>query len=94
MCVNSGIQENFIPLTKEDVELEELDDGGVLYDKSKDMVHSLNATAAFIWICCDGKHSIQEIATIVEKCFKSESKLILKNIIEVVKGFSKKGLLK
>ena len=58
-------------------------------DTENDEVHSLNSTAASVWICCDGKHSIREIAVIVEKHFKSESKPVLRDIIKTIKDFSK-----
>ncbi len=87
------INENFVPVTKKCVELEELDDGCILYDTEKDEVHSLNSTAASIWICCDGKHSVEEIVDVVGKCFKSESKMIPKDIIKIIEDFSKKELL-
>jgi hypothetical protein len=53
----------------------------------------LNSTATSVWICCDGKHSIREIADVVEKCFKSESKPVLRDIIKIINDFSKKELL-
>ncbi len=87
------INENFVPVTKKCVELEELDDGCILYDTEKDEVHSLNSTAASIWTCCDGKHSVKEIVDVVEKCFKSESKVVPRDIIKIIKDFSKKELL-
>ena len=87
------ISENFVPVTKECVELEELDDSCILYDTEKEEVYSLNSTAASAWICCDGKHSIKEIADVVEKCFKPKSKPVLRDIIQIIKDFSKKGLL-
>ncbi|MBC8554322.1 MAG: PqqD family protein [Candidatus Brocadiales bacterium] len=87
------INENFVPVTKEYVEIEELDDGCILYDTEKDEVHSLNSTAASVWICCDGKHSIKEIVDVLEKCFKSESKPVQRDIIKIIKDFSKKELL-
>ncbi len=61
------INEDFVPVTKEFVDLEKLDGGCMLYDTEKDEVHSLNITAASAWICCDGKHSIKEIADIIRK---------------------------
>ena len=88
------INEDFVPATKECIELEELDDGCILYNTEKDEVHSLNITAASIWSCCDGKHSIKEIATIVEKCFETRSKLVLEDVLIIVKDFIKKELLK
>ena len=87
------INEDFVPVTKECVEVEELDDGCILYDTEKDEVHSLNSTAASVWICCDGRHSIKEIAAVVKKCFNSESKPFLRDIIKTIKDFSKKELL-
>jgi hypothetical protein len=87
------INEDFVPVTKECVEVEELDDGCILYDTEKDEVHSLNSTAASVWICCDGEHSIREIAVVVGKCLKSESKPVLRDIIKTIKDFSKKELL-
>ena len=87
------INENFVPVTKECVEVEELDDGCILDDSENDEVHSLNSTAASVWICCDGKHSIREIAVVVEKHFKSESKPVLRDIIKTIHDFSKKELL-
>ncbi len=87
------INENSVPLTKECIELEELDDGCILYDTEKDEVYSLNSTATSIWLCCDGKHTIREIANVVEQCFKPENKPVLKDIIKTIKDFSKKELL-
>ncbi len=87
------INENFVPVTKKCVEIEELDDGCILYDTERDEVHSLNSTAASIWICCDGKHSVKKIVDVVGKCFKSESKMIPRDIIKIIEDFSKKELL-
>ena len=87
------INEDFIPEIKECIELEELDDGCILYDTEEDKVHSLNITAASIWTCCDGQHSIKEIATIMEEGFRPKSKLVLDDIIIIIRDFSEKGLL-
>jgi hypothetical protein len=87
------INENFVPVTKECVELEDLDDGCILYNTDNDEVHSLNSTATSVWLCCDGKHSISEIVNIIEKYFKSESKPVLRDVIKIIKDFSKKELL-
>ncbi len=88
------INEGFVPATKKCVEIEELDDGCILYDTEKDEAHSLNTTAASVWTCCDGKHSIKQIAAIVEECFERKNKSVLKDIIKIVKTFSQKELLK
>ncbi len=88
------INEAFIPEAKECVEIEELDDGCILYNTEKEDVHSLNITAAAVWTCCDGRHSIKEIATIMGERFNPGRKLIIEDIIKIVKDFSEKGLLR
>ena len=40
------INEDFVPVTKEFVDLEKLDGGCMLYGTEKDEAHSLNITAA------------------------------------------------
>ncbi len=88
------INKGFVPATKKCIEIEELDDGCILYDTEKDEAHSLNITAASIWTCCDGKHSIKEIAAIVEEYFEPKSKSVMEDIIKIVKVFSEKELLR
>ncbi len=88
------INKGFVPATKKCIEIEELDDGCILYDPEKEEAHSLNITAASVWTCCDGKHSIKEIAAIVEECFEPKSKSVMEDIIKIVKVFSEKELLR
>lgn len=88
------INEVFVPVARECVELEKLDDGCILYDTAKDSLHSLNVTAASIWTCCDGRHSIKEIAAIIEAYFKPIMRVALEDVIKIVKDFSEKDLLK
>lgn len=85
------INEDFVPATKKCVEIEELDDGCILYDTEKDEAHSLNITAASVWTCCDGKHSIKQITAIVEECFEPKSKSAMEDIIKSLKSSHKKN---
>lgn len=87
------INGKFVPSVKEGIDIEQLDDGCILYNTQNDDVHSLNSTAAFIWSCCDGKHSVERIVTIIEENFKPKRETVLQDIIKIIKGFSKKGLL-
>jgi hypothetical protein len=41
--------------------VEGLDEEVCIYDWARQQVHSLNATAAFVWERCDGSHSIADI---------------------------------
>ena len=43
--------------------IKEVDDETLVYDVEADKAHCLNTTAAQVWKSCDGKTSVQEIAT-------------------------------
>ena len=43
--------------------IKEVDDETLIYDMQADKAHCLNSTAAQVWKSCDGKTSVQEIAT-------------------------------
>ncbi|MFA4839792.1 MAG: PqqD family protein [Candidatus Neomarinimicrobiota bacterium] len=61
------------PCSRNHLLFKELDDGGVVYDPTTETIHSLNPSAAFIWILCDGNHSIREIIDSVRKHFQEFS---------------------
>lgn len=50
------------PLVKSEIQHQELDDGAVLFDPTTDRVHTLNASAAYVWNSCDGTRSLEEIS--------------------------------
>ena len=43
--------------------IKEVDDETLVYDMEADKAHCLNSTAAQVWKSCDGKTSVQEIAS-------------------------------
>jgi hypothetical protein len=46
----------------EDLVVEELDGETLVYDLRHDKAHCLNATAARVWRCCDGRTSVRQMA--------------------------------
>ena len=57
------------PIRNDSVEVDEVSDGYVVYDGSRDRVHYLNQTAAVIFEFCDGKHEPEDIVARVAKAF-------------------------
>ncbi|SEO69070.1 Coenzyme PQQ synthesis protein D (PqqD) [Salinihabitans flavidus] len=53
-----------------DVDVEETGDGLRLQERVAGTVHHLNATAAIIYLCCDGCHSDDAIAERLAQCFR------------------------
>ncbi len=58
-----------IPQSVEGFELEEIDGEILLYSPSSTRSVYLNSTASLIWQLCDGKQSIKQIITQLQKAF-------------------------
>lgn len=62
--------EGMKPLARSNnIVVEEVFDELVIYDLERDRVHSLNPTAAFVWQHCDGKHTVDQIAILLQQEF-------------------------
>jgi PqqD family protein of HPr-rel-A system len=53
------------PRQAESLEVNEAEDGLVVYDARQDQVHHLNPSAAVIFDLCDGSRSVDEIAAVL-----------------------------
>ncbi len=54
----------------EGLDINQVEDGFILYDPEKDMVHFLNHTALFVLELCNGRHRAGEILEIVKGTFE------------------------
>ena len=50
------------PLTVARLEVNEVRDGLIVYDATRDRVHYLNATASVVFTLCDGEHPADAMA--------------------------------
>jgi len=57
------------PRRAEGLDLNETDDGMIVYQESTDRVHHLNPTAAVILELCDGSRTAHDIAAAVAEVF-------------------------
>lgn len=57
------------PRKVESLEVNEADDGLVVYDASRDQVHHLNPSAAVIFDLCDGVRDADEIAAALAEVY-------------------------
>jgi coenzyme PQQ synthesis protein D (PqqD) len=53
----------------DDLEVNEVPDGYVIYETERDRVHYLNKTAAIVFEFCDGKRDADDIVTRVKLLF-------------------------
>jgi len=57
------------PKLADNLEINRVEDGYIVYQNEKDRVHYLNNTAVVIMECCTGKNSIDKIGDIVAEAF-------------------------
>ena len=57
------------PRAVADLDVNEADDGLVIYDPGRDRVHHLNPTAALVFLLCDGQHSPAQMAEELSEVF-------------------------
>ena len=58
-----------LPTMAEGLDVNETDDGLIIYQESTDRVHHLNPTAAVVFELCDGTRSVEEITRLVAETF-------------------------
>ncbi|MCI5073611.1 PqqD family protein [Oricola sp.] len=55
------------------LEINEAPDGYVIYQSDPDRVHFLNTTAAVMLELCNGEHSLQDIADILQSAYELDA---------------------
>jgi len=60
------------PRIATDLEINEVEDGLIVYQEALERVHHLNPTASVVFQLCDGSRDAATIATIVGKLFELE----------------------
>ena len=57
------------PTIVDGLNVNEVKDGLIVYDPSRDRVHYLNATAAILFVLCDGTRSPDDLAAELQDAF-------------------------
>lgn len=57
------------PKLAEDLEINQVEDGYIIYQADRDRVHYLNKTAVLILEACTGKNSVETILRMVQDAF-------------------------
>lgn len=83
----------FRPKKKDTILLKPLDDGAVLYEPEIELVHTLNPSAAFIWVHCDGDHSVNDIIELIKTQFEDFEQDPENAVIDIINKFKSLDLL-
>jgi len=85
---------SYRPNIRRDLQYRELEDGGVIYDTTAEMIHTLNVTAAYIWNCCDGLHDVSEIASELNRVVNVSPEQAARDVSEALTYFQREALLR
>jgi hypothetical protein len=58
------------PIRRDGLEIDEAEDGLIIFDPREDMVHHLNPTAAIIFDLCDGSRDLDTIAALLAEIYE------------------------
>jgi hypothetical protein len=58
------------PIRCEGLEIDEAEDGLIVFDPREDMVHHLNPSAAIIFDLCDGSRDLDEIVALLGEIYE------------------------
>ncbi|RKY57955.1 MAG: SynChlorMet cassette protein ScmD [Candidatus Neomarinimicrobiota bacterium] len=81
------------PKKRDSILMKPLDDGAVLYEPETESVHTLNPSAAFIWVYCDGAHSIGDIIELIKKQFTDFEQDPETAVFDIINKFKSLDLL-
>ena len=76
-----------------DLKIFESDDGYIVYHRERDRVHFLNHTAVLLLELCNGKHSVVDMAGILERSY-GLNKPPEKEVMDIINSFEKEDLIK
>ncbi len=65
----------------------------VVEDETRGLMHQLNQTASFVWDCCDGKSTLQDIAHQVASKFEIDSERAHLDVTALTRQLDELGLL-
>jgi Coenzyme PQQ synthesis protein D (PqqD) len=80
------------PKIADDIEINEVEDGYVIYQKEKDKVHYLNKTAVLVLECCTGTNSVSEIGNILQEAYDLPE-IPEKEVNDCLNNLYKEGLI-
>ena len=65
----------------------------VILNRDDEVLHKLNSTASFIWDCCDGTLSTDDIIDRLVKAFEIDRETCRKDVIQALNQFRSLNLL-
>lgn len=84
---------SFLPLRRSDLESREVDEELLVLDRREGRIHKFNHSAALIFGCCDGRHTIEQIIDRVAAEYGKAAEAVRQDVDGALRHFAELGLL-
>ena len=71
----------------------EIDGQTIILDRPQGKLHELNATASYVWRCCDGRSTVTEIAALTAREFDADAIAVEQDVAEILRQFESLHLI-
>lgn len=82
------------PSREPDIVWRRVGDELVIYHKQSRNVHILNRTAMEIWMLCDGKHNVENIAAALSGMYNTSGEELKADVASIIADFNRLRLIK
>jgi pyrroloquinoline quinone biosynthesis protein D len=81
------------PLRRLDLMVRVIEREAVVLVPERTEVHQLNETATWVWLRCDGAHSVAEIAAQMSALYDAPVEVLLADVSELISDLERRNLL-
>lgn len=81
------------PVRRLHVTTRDLDGETLILDRHREEVHQLNLSASYVWECCDGRLTVEEIAAAMARDFAISLEEAERDTANLISQFIALGLL-
>jgi Coenzyme PQQ synthesis protein D (PqqD) len=90
---NDTLAAQSCPKRRSDLNYRTIEGETVILNRKEGRLHQLNATASFIWDCCDGNWNIAEIVDRLAGAYEVDASTARKDVEEVISNLRNSNLL-
>ena len=72
------------PRRKPNLSVKEIDGQTIILDRPHGKLHELNATASYVWHCCDGRATVSDIVSATASEFDTDPSAIAQDIADIL----------
>jgi hypothetical protein len=76
---------SMLPRQSPHLSIKEIDGQTIILDRPHGQLHELNATASYVWHCCDGRATITEIVSATAREFDADPLTVEQDVADILR---------